>query len=115
VAGCGPLRDQIIATSRITSNNGTPRNSAWISIVLTTQTVSHRRIEGYESRRLRRALAEVSRPRRVELLDGGQQSPVLTLGRGRRPAQRPAQLGQRLVALAVVAGGAARDAVLPRV
>src|SRR5438309_3484305 len=64
---------------------------------------------------LRGAFAEVSRPRRVEVLDRRQQPPMLTFGRGGRHPQRPTQLAQQLVTLAVVAAGATRDAVLPRV
>ncbi len=76
----GPLRDQISTDSTTTSNNGIPTRRDWISIALTTQTVSHR-VSG-------RTLAEVSRPGQVNSLtaDGSRQS-VPWAAAARRRAQ----------------------------
>lgn len=101
------MRDQISTDSTTTSNNGIPTKKRWISIALTTQTVSHRVFRPHPHRGIA--------PRTGPAPDRRQQSPVRSRGRQRRPAECPAKLGQQPVTLAVVTRRAARNAVLPGV
>src|ERR1700719_2660763 len=99
----------------ITSNSGIPTNNAWTSRTFTSKPYQpgsgderlREEPKITESRKLRGALIQIAHPCGVEFLDGGQQPPVLTLGRAGHTRQRPAELAEQPVRRAVVTGRAA--------
>src|SRR5690349_13821443 len=89
------------ATRINATSNGIPPMREWATATSLTSRIYQQAFDAVCANGLpsRRAFAEVAHPRGIQILDGGQQPPVLPLGRQRRRSQSPAEIRQQMVGL----------------